>query len=81
MRAHEVGREVERWQSPDGKHLARLFTRGPGAVYFVELSELTEHGETGSEAAAGLVVDRRPQGRIDDALAAIHELGSSAWRS
>jgi hypothetical protein len=41
-----VGREVERWESPDGKHLLRIFTRGPGAFYFVELSELTEHGET-----------------------------------
>lgn len=41
-----VGREVERWESPNCKHLVRIFTRGPGAFYFVELSELTEHGET-----------------------------------
>jgi hypothetical protein len=42
----KVGRQVERWQSPDGHHLLRLFTRGPNCFYFVELSELTEKGET-----------------------------------
>ena len=42
----KVGRQVERWQSADGKHLLRIFTRGPGCFYFVELSELTEKGET-----------------------------------
>jgi hypothetical protein len=42
----KVGRQVERWESADGKHLLRLFTRGPGCFYFVELSELTEKGET-----------------------------------
>ena len=42
----KVGRQVERWQSRDGKHLLRIFTRGPGCFYFVELSEITESGET-----------------------------------
>jgi hypothetical protein len=42
----KVGREVERWQSPDGKHLLRIFSRGPGCFYFVELSEVTENAET-----------------------------------
>lgn len=42
----KVGRQVERWQSPDGRHLLRIFSRGPGCFYFVELSELTEKGET-----------------------------------
>ena len=41
----KVGRQVERWQSPDGKHVLRLFSRGPGCFYFVELSALTEKGE------------------------------------
>ncbi len=41
-----VGRQVERRQSPDGKHLLRIFTRGPDRFYFVALSELTEKGET-----------------------------------
>jgi hypothetical protein len=41
----KVGREVERWQSPDGKHLLRIFTRGADRFYFVELSELAEQGE------------------------------------
>ena len=41
-----VGRQVERWQSTDGKHLLRIFARGPSCFYFVELSELTEKGET-----------------------------------
>ncbi|HEX3944183.1 MAG TPA: hypothetical protein VHW69_08850 [Rhizomicrobium sp.] len=42
----KVGRQVERWQSADGKHLLRVFTRGPGCFYFVELSELSEKDET-----------------------------------
>jgi hypothetical protein len=42
----KVGRQVERWQSQDGHHLLRIFTRGPDCFYFVELSELTEKGET-----------------------------------
>lgn len=41
-----VGRQVERFQSRDGKHLLRLFSRGEGSFYFVELSEITEKGET-----------------------------------
>jgi hypothetical protein len=41
-----VGRQVERWQSADGKHLLRIFTRGPDCFYFVELSEMTEKDET-----------------------------------
>jgi len=42
----KVGREVERQQSADGKHLLRVFSRGPDRFYFVELSEITEKGET-----------------------------------
>jgi hypothetical protein len=42
----KVGRQVERWETADGKHLLRIFTRGPRCFYFVELSELTEKGET-----------------------------------
>jgi hypothetical protein len=42
----KVGREVERRQSLDGKHLVRIFTRGESCFYFVELSEMTEEGET-----------------------------------
>ena len=32
--------------SADGKHLLRIFTRGESDFYFVELSEITEKGET-----------------------------------
>ena len=42
----KVGREVERRQSANGKHTLRIFARGPASFYFVELSELTETGET-----------------------------------
>ena len=42
----KVGRQVERWQSADGTHLLRIFRRGPSCFYFVELSEVTEKGET-----------------------------------
>ncbi|MBV9569941.1 MAG: hypothetical protein JO056_01710 [Alphaproteobacteria bacterium] len=42
----KVGRQVERFRSADGKHLLRLFSRGEGCFYFVELSEITENGET-----------------------------------
>lgn len=42
----KVGRQVERFQSRDGKHLLRLFSRGPDCFYFVELSEIVENGET-----------------------------------
>jgi hypothetical protein len=41
-----VGRQVERWQSPDGKHVLRLFSSGEKCFYFVELSEMTESEET-----------------------------------
>jgi len=40
-----VGREVERWQSADGKHLLRMFRRDSG-FYFTESSEITEGSET-----------------------------------
>ena len=40
----KVGRPGERWQSRDGKHVVRIFTRGPDCFYFIELSELTEEG-------------------------------------
>lgn len=42
----KVGRQVERWQSADGKHLLRIFTRGPECFYFVELSEIAEKNES-----------------------------------
>ena len=42
----KVGRKVEHWQSTDGHHLLRMFTRGPSCFYFVELSEVTEKDET-----------------------------------
>ena len=40
-----VGREVERHQSADGKHLLRIFRRDAD-FYFTEASEVTERGET-----------------------------------
>jgi hypothetical protein len=40
-----VGREVERYQSADGKHLLRFFRRDT-VFYFAVSSELTEGGET-----------------------------------
>jgi len=40
----KVGRQVERWQSADGKHVLRLFRRDDH-FYFVELSEMSEGGE------------------------------------
>jgi len=40
----KVGRQVERWQSGDGKHVLRLFRRDDH-FYFVELSEMSEGGE------------------------------------
>jgi len=40
-----VGRQVERWQSADGKHVLRLFGRDEH-FYFVEFSEVMEKGET-----------------------------------
>jgi hypothetical protein len=42
----KVGRQVERWQSADGKHVLRLFSRGESCFYFVELSEVSENEET-----------------------------------
>ena len=42
----KVGRQVERWQSREGKHVLRLFSRGENCFYFVELSEITEGEET-----------------------------------
>jgi hypothetical protein len=39
-----VGREVERWQSADGKHLLRIFRRD-SHFYFTEISELTQNNE------------------------------------
>ncbi|HTK79359.1 MAG TPA: hypothetical protein VL286_02870 [Rhizomicrobium sp.] len=41
----KVGREVERYQSVDGKHLLRIFRRDSD-FYFTETSEVTEGGET-----------------------------------
>ena len=41
----KVGRQVERSQSPNGKHLLRIFRRD-SSFYFVEISELTEKDET-----------------------------------
>jgi len=41
----KVGRQVERAQSRDGKHVLRIFSRGETCFYFVELSEVTEKGE------------------------------------
>ena len=40
----KVGRQVERWQSADGKHVLRVFRRDDH-FYFVELSEMSEGGE------------------------------------
>lgn len=40
-----VGREVERHQSADGKHLLRIFRRDSD-FYFTETSEVAEGGET-----------------------------------
>lgn len=40
-----VGREVERYQSADGKHLLRIFRRD-AQFYFTEISELTQNSET-----------------------------------
>jgi hypothetical protein len=40
-----VGREVDRYQSADGKHLLRFFRRDT-EFYFAVSSELTEGGET-----------------------------------
>jgi hypothetical protein len=40
-----VGRQVERWQSRDGKHVLRFFGRDEH-VYFVEFSEVADKGET-----------------------------------
>lgn len=41
----KVGREVERYQSADGKHLLRIFRRDT-TFYFTETSEVTEKDET-----------------------------------
>jgi len=41
----KVGREVERWQSPDDRHVLRFFRRD-AHFYFVELSETAKKGET-----------------------------------
>jgi hypothetical protein len=40
-----VGRQVERWQSRDGKHVLRFFGRDEH-VYFVEFSEVADKGES-----------------------------------
>ncbi len=40
-----VGREVERYQSADGRHVLRIFRRDSD-FYFTESSEVTEGSET-----------------------------------
>jgi hypothetical protein len=65
-----VGREVERHQSADGKHILRIFRRD-AEFYFIETSELTEGGETFWAGTKQSGLHRSLEAAKQDALAVV----------